>query len=107
MPRATCRECGDEFEFRRKTQLDTTRGGDAPPHCGKIQCRMRAEYTDEDWQGRARMARAKMAGETTPTHDGYLDDFATGERPYASRRFVPGPVELDDIDREALRRAGD
>lgn len=104
MPRARCVECGKEFEFRRKTQIDATRGGDEPAICGRLPCRMRHDYTDEDWEGRARMARAKQAAESTPTPAGYLDDYDSATRPFTSRRFVPGPVELDGIDEEALRR---
>jgi hypothetical protein len=105
MPRATCRECGNEFEFRRKTQLDTARGGDEPPHCGKVQCRMRHGYTAEDWAARARMAEAKLAAETMLVHDGYADDYNSATRPFASRHFKRVPVVLDEIDQEALRRA--
>lgn len=33
----------------------------APTSCGRVYCRAMAEYTDADWAGAARMARARKA----------------------------------------------
>lgn len=101
MPRVVCEMCRGEFEFRRKTQVENE---PVPKHCGRLECRMRHDYTPDDWAGRARMARAKRDAGTMLAHDGYLDDYSSMTRPFASRRFIVVPVELDPIDEEALRR---
>ena len=96
MPHARCTVCRDGFEFRRKTQDEHE---PEHKHCGRLACRIRHDYTPENWAGRARMARAKLAAGTMLVHDGYEDDYSSAGRPFASRHFVAVPVVLDAIAR--------
>jgi ribosomal protein L37E len=65
-----CRQCGREFRYRVKKKPVL------PITCGYVACRARESWGPEDWAGRARMARARMAA----------------------------GVALDELDREALGR---
>jgi hypothetical protein len=60
-----------------------------------------ATWTDEDWAGRARMARARLAA-------GRRLEIAGIEKDQIYARVFRWTTEgiLDDLDREALRRAG-
>jgi hypothetical protein len=60
-----------------------------------------ATWTDEDWAGRARMARARLAAGRRLEIIGISDDGIYGR----VFRWATDGV-LDDLDREALDRAG-
>jgi len=50
-----CRQCGRSFRYRQKKKQIV------PDTCGYHACRARQEWGTEAWQGRARMARARVA----------------------------------------------
>lgn len=70
MNETTCAVC------RRTFRYTEVKGRPKPEICGQVPCRARHEWTDADWKGKARMARARQQAD----------------------------IPLHDIDREALRR---
>lgn len=49
---AFCPYCHKGFLYRDR---------EAPPHCGSLACRAKHEWSQEQWDGRARMANARVA----------------------------------------------
>jgi hypothetical protein len=93
--RVYCRWCHKGFLF------EPIQGRPDPQCCGRGSCYAREHWTDEQWAGRARMARGRLASGRRLVIAGIEQD-----QVYA--RVFRWTTEgiLDDLDREALRRAG-
>lgn len=89
-----CPHCGREYRYRPDENLEV------PPCCGEPFCRARQEWTDEQWLGRALMARASIAAGVRLVTRPLLNE--KGEERWIAERV---PYEPDDWDMEALTRA--
>ena len=96
---STCPFCKRPYIWRQKTASGRVINEDTPKSCGRRMCAAAAEWTDGEWAGRARMARARReAGE-------FLHRSIDEHGVRTIEKVTADP--LDDLDREALRRFPD
>jgi hypothetical protein len=93
--RTYCKWCHRGFLY------DPLPGRPRPTGCGRGACHAREHWGPEEWAGRARMARARQAAGRRLEIVGIAEDGIYGR----VFRWTTDGV-LDDLDREALRRAG-
>lgn len=87
---ALCRRCSRRFRHR------AAQGTPTPVICGRMLCHAMEHWTPDDWEGRARMARARQAaGKILVRGPRDRDGNVT---------FKWSKTVLDRLDREALER---
>lgn len=95
---AVCRVCKRQFDYRSKDAKGNVKNATEPTICGELYCVAVDSWDDEMWAGRARMARGREAEGTVLVRE------RTDDGSITIRRDATDP--LNDLDREALRRAG-
>lgn len=105
---ATCQVCNREFTWRAKTKDGEVKNETAPRTCGVLHCVAVDEWTDEQWAGRARMARARLEAGRILGPGPVDPDYEPSYPRQDEQTWVKGSVWVDplnDLDREALDRA--
>lgn len=104
---ATCVICKRSFTWRSKTKDGEPMNEESPRTCGKLYCEAMDTWTDEQWAGRARMAKAREASGKIVGSGPVDPDYRPSYPRQDEQTWVTTCVWVDplnDLDREALRR---